>query len=145
MDGRLYSFIHNRNTVLGITLTTDWLEIWNGGRFYEYLPPKNFRNFGVKFEFLEPFKNLCFKKKIDFSALFEPIFMKFGGVVDITKIYHQKFFYNFWRQIWGFRANLSQIFWYFGSKNLAPKILNKFLMVDFNNINHLFKFHENWM
>ena len=53
---------------------------------------KDERNLGPKIEFLEPIKNLYFQKKIDFSALFEPILMKFGGVVDIIKIYNKNFF-----------------------------------------------------
>ena len=43
------------------------------------------------------FKNLCFQKKIDISALFEPIFMK-GGVADITKTYPKNFFRIFGAQ-----------------------------------------------
>ena len=50
------------------------------------------KNFGAKFEFLEPFKNLYFQKKIDFSVFFEPFFIKFRWVVDIAKTYHQNFF-----------------------------------------------------
>ena len=71
---------------------------------------KNFRKFGAKFEFLEPFKNLRFQKKL------------------ISQHSLKNFFYNFWRQILGFTANLSQIFRFFGSQNsnLAPKMLKKF-------------------
>ena len=56
---------------------------WSGGRYYEYLSPKKFS------EILAP---MCFQKKIDFSALLEPIFMKFGGVVDIAKTITRIFF-----------------------------------------------------
>ena len=53
---------------------------------------KIFKIFGAKIEPLQPIKNRRFQKKIHFSALLHPIFMKFGGVMDIIKIYHQKFF-----------------------------------------------------
>ena len=68
--------------------------------------------------------------------------MKFGGVVDITKIYHQNFFNNFWRQIWIFRAKKLRNLTYFRSKhsNLAPKVL----VVDFNNINHRPSLQISW-
>ena len=55
----------------------------------------HFRNFGAKFEFSQPIKNLYFQKKIDFSAIFDSTFMKFGEIIDNIKIHHQKFFVVF--------------------------------------------------
>ena len=109
-------------------------------RPYIQLSNPIFWNFGTKFEFLEPFKNLCFQKKIDFSTLLEPIFMKFGEVVDITKTYHQNFFQIFWRQIWIFRAKNWQIWLKFA---LKLQTWLRILVVGFRDIYYSSKFHEN--